>query len=946
MRHKFLTSNQAAARFAGQADRDPVQVYHACASFVDREGGRKATNAAAVRSFWADLDCGPGKAYAAAAAALVALKTFCRGLDVPIPLIVSSGRGLHVYWPMSADMRPGEWLALATMLKAAMARQGLVADPTRTLDLSSVLRPPGTTHRKGAPTPVTLLRDCEQMPLAAFRGALEAYLGFAVEEPELDALGARPGHIQGAADNSDLGGPTEYPPSFADRIADNCAVIGMIRDTRGVTDQGTWYHSHQLLNKCVDGWDYAHEWSKGDPRYSHAEVERNRARLDGRGPTLCSKFADLQPALCGACPHFGKIKSPISLGVEPAPLRATTELPRSANPFGTPDPADKPPPKLPFPYSWRQLTTFPREQLCIEKPKEKDTDPPSYTPISNTFFYCVERLDAGQAGASVEIEMVTRNDGRRRFTLDTSIISKGGDALFGALGKNEIMALPGRKPNLEAYLSAWVDTMAKDRDAILCREHFGWFGTTFLSGHTLLKPEGVTLTGVLSGDAAPLAAALTPVGELSEWTHVIDRAYNAPGQEAFQFMVLSSFAAPLFSLFKELGGVTVYAHSEGTGVGKTTAQRAGLSAWGNWQELQLSENKVTDNMFWGLMGIYHNLPVMFDELTNMTSNKASEIIFSISSGRAKQRMNSGGRRHNNNSNWSTVVLASGNTLLSDKISQHRGNGEAELSRLFEFGVQASDHLTPNEAGKLFPKLLDNYGHAGLAYMRYVVDNYDSVVSMLFKIREAVNEEAGINAGERYWSALFAAVLTAQLVCRKLGLLAFPVAPVKTWMLDNLSKNRQTRVDSTSDPLELFGKMLTDLGSGVLVTAGEGDLRRGIVARVEGPDPRGQLTGRGIIPLDASEEPMLALSVSSIKQWCNKHSVSSRAMLDALVAARYADAEVVKYALGRGTMKYASITSQVRCWILHPEKMGLDVAQISNVYQLNTAGRKANVQLVR
>jgi len=320
MRHKFLMDNTIAANFAASADRDPVQVFFAVNGYGDALGGRKGENVVACRSFYLDIDCGSGKPYADAVAALTALAEFTLTLGLPTPVVVSSGVGLHVYWPMDADLSPTAWRTTATMLKAACARLGLHADPSRTADVASVLRPVGATHRKGAPRPVKVLQSAEQSPHEGFRGALESYLGIAAPA-EMADLGPAPAYLAalGPVDNTDLGERPAYPPAYADWIADRCGVMGMIRATGGVTDQGTWFHGLQLLARCEDGADYAHEWSKGDPRYTAVEVDRTLERLAGVGPTSCAKFREFQPAICGACPHAGAIIGPIALGGASAP---------------------------------------------------------------------------------------------------------------------------------------------------------------------------------------------------------------------------------------------------------------------------------------------------------------------------------------------------------------------------------------------------------------------------------------------------------------------------------------------------------------------------------------------------------------------------------------------------------------------------------------------------
>jgi uncharacterized cupin superfamily protein len=314
MRQLFGLTDAWATTTAERANRrDGVQAYFACSSYRDATS-RTATNVLAVRSFWLDLDCGPKKPFRDPAQALLALKAFCSKVGLAIPMLVSSGAGIHCYWPMTEDLDPGTWRTTAGLLKAATAMLGLEADPSRTADIASVLRPVGTHNKKGDLKLVRLLRGCEPVDHDQFRGLLAAVVG----EVEMD-LPAAPAHIKAQTINSDLSGGISYAPSFADRIADRCGVMGLMRETRGAIDQPTWYHCLQVLAKCDDGAVKGHEWSEGDSRYAHDETQRAMDRAANHGPTSCTKLGEQHPEICRACPHSGKIKSPIVLGREPSP---------------------------------------------------------------------------------------------------------------------------------------------------------------------------------------------------------------------------------------------------------------------------------------------------------------------------------------------------------------------------------------------------------------------------------------------------------------------------------------------------------------------------------------------------------------------------------------------------------------------------------------------------
>jgi hypothetical protein len=83
-------------------DGKGVDSYIALSSFLT-DRNRTAANAACLKSFFLDLDCGEDtpKKYLDQNAALQALKKFVKDAGIPRPIIVNSGNGLHAYWPLT-----------------------------------------------------------------------------------------------------------------------------------------------------------------------------------------------------------------------------------------------------------------------------------------------------------------------------------------------------------------------------------------------------------------------------------------------------------------------------------------------------------------------------------------------------------------------------------------------------------------------------------------------------------------------------------------------------------------------------------------------------------------------------------------------------------------------------------------------------------------------------
>ena len=133
-----------------------IETYHACAEFATSDN-RTAANASGAWAYWLDIDVGDAKAssgggYTKIEEVQQAVGKFWHDAGLPTPThIVASGSGLHVYWVLDAFVTREMWLEYAKKLKALTHALTLYADDTRTADIASVLRIPGTKNHKFAP---------------------------------------------------------------------------------------------------------------------------------------------------------------------------------------------------------------------------------------------------------------------------------------------------------------------------------------------------------------------------------------------------------------------------------------------------------------------------------------------------------------------------------------------------------------------------------------------------------------------------------------------------------------------------------------------------------------------------------------------------------------------------------------------------------------------------
>ena len=130
--------------------------------------------------------------------------------------------------------------------------------------------------------------------------------------------GKMPGAFAGFAETGNTDLKQEYPPSDAHRIADECKVVGEMRDKHGNVEEPLWRAVLGVLAYTAQGDAVCHAYSSGYDGYTKAETQSkiDRFRANATGATLCETLSHHRPEACKACPHWDPNKSPIRLGVD------------------------------------------------------------------------------------------------------------------------------------------------------------------------------------------------------------------------------------------------------------------------------------------------------------------------------------------------------------------------------------------------------------------------------------------------------------------------------------------------------------------------------------------------------------------------------------------------------------------------------------------------------
>jgi Domain of unknown function (DUF927) len=886
------------------ADAAGVHVYHACAAYraesveVKKPNGetwhqtRTQSNVRALKCFFMDLDVEPGNVakFESQEAALDGLIKFCSNTHLPMPMIVSSGSGIHIYWRLTDEIQPEAWKQTAEGLKTLCAKHEFKADPACTADSARVLRPVGTFNRKSevAPRPVELVAGADPIAFGRFSGLVaQALKEVGAKLPEA----VRPVVGKTESVNAAFAVKHDFPPCSAYKVADRCAQVAKMRDTRGDIPEPHWYGVIQLLCHSIEGEALIHQWSNGYAGYSVEETNKKIAQVREQqmGPTLCATLESRNPGGCAGCPFSGKISSPAQLGTHisaaPAPTIRVNGTDSAPTLVTLPDP--------PVGFTRGEHGgIFVEEDGITHKIYEYD-------------MYPIEIAHDEQLGyETMRWRHWLPQEGWKECVLQSSLLARPVD-FETKLRDNHIQPLIRNK--MAMYGDAYIRKLKSETKLRRLFKSQGWKNddTEFVLGDKLYRPDEVIHAGFSHG-MGEFLAPFQERGSLDPW-RTLTEAFDHPGFEPHAFMLLLAFASPLFKLAGR-EGCTINALGE-SGVGKSTMAQFMSSVYGTPKGAWVGR-KDTELARMQRLGAHYNLPVYMDEATTIKPEELRDLIYSIPTGKNRSSMKQDYTLRKG-AEWVTLFVTSTNNSLQTKLQMANQNAEAESLRLFEFNFPREPEFA--EIAKLIPGVIqENYGVAGPVYIKYLVDHRDEIQHRLMQVVGEAERAFGMDDKERFWSQVTALAMYGGELAREAGVIAFDPGRLRPWLLRETRRMRSTLDDNLLGPVAVLANFLNEhVGERLVVTNVNATMAAASMT------PHYEISQR----LE-TDTHTLWISRKRIKFYMDKAHFNFVEIQDALLKSGVlTDAKSVK-TLGAGT---AYTSGPVQCWRVaanHEEMRGL------------------------
>ena len=809
-------------------------VFYGVAKYASAANRTKA-NVKAVKAFWLDLDCGADKAtpnpktgipegYSTQAAAAQALQKFCSLVGLPRPIIVDSGRGLHVYWTLTEEVTREEWEPVAARLRELCVTHKFYVDHA-VFEVARILRVPGTYNFKGEePLLVKVLGDpTKAEPLGLQR--IAELLG--VKETKAKRVSALGAYLATAKDPNSIFKFSRIMRRSAK--GDGCAQLLDCFTNQETLVEPRWFDALSVANKCEDRTSAIIKMSERHPEYSFDAAD-TKAR-NAEGPHGCEVFERNNPGGCDGCPHKGQITGPLRLGK--TILAAPTEDIASSDPLdGLDDSA--PPPAYPFPF-------FKGSHSGIYHSEDSDAEPML---VYKNDFYAVRRMEDPNIGEVIVFKLHLPNDGVKQFKIPNVHISEKAE-LRKALASYGVLCSGSKKFDLlHLYIILSITQLQDDKRAEKMRTQFGWADkeSKFIIGDKEISTQGVYHSPP-SAMTEDLAQHMVPKGTLEKWKEVFN-LYGKPGLEPHAFAALTAFGSPLFKFVGQNGAILNLIHPS-SGTGKSTILYMVNSVMGHPKELSANFSDTLNAKLMQL-GMMNNLCFTVDEMTNTPPKDFSILAYSMSQGRGKHRVKSQSNElRQNHTHWANMSLCSSNASFYEKLAALKNYADGEMMRLLEYKIDYTppDIIPTQTAKDMFDhQLMENYGHAGPLYAEYLINNLEQVIAGLLAIQRKIDLELKLTQRERFWSAILACNIAGGLIANRLGLIDWDMNRLYQWATNMVHELRNDTAPPTFNAVQIIGDFLNRHIENTVVVDDAADKRTHMALKPT-HFPRGELINR-------------------------------------------------------------------------------------------------------
>jgi hypothetical protein len=813
-----------------------------------------------------DLDIGSDKPYATQKDGWAAMRLALAAINFPTPMVVSSGRGLHCYWPLTEAISASHWVKASTALRIALEENGVVIDTTKIHDSSMVLRPVGSNHKKQQPwKPVECkLNSPDYNPIQLFT-TLKPWFGKASKTQSSTAAKKPQSSIAAAVLNSN--------DVNILAVAQHCKQISAIVNSGGVTDaagnpvlEPLWRSTMGLAAHATDVKEAVIILAGKHKDFDLNDSMNKLAGWKGTGPTTCAKFEQLSPEGCKGCPHKGKITSPAQLSSS----TTSTVVDEQGESIEI---------ELPKPYVEKDGKIYKEIKTDTEVVDANgnsvtvtttDWELTSPYPMHITGMY----KDGVSGKTTFRLAIKYPMTGWQEEDHEIGVVATIGKEFATFLLNRQVFSIKGvgQQEKLRGYLMDYLTMVQQQSPTGVDFISFGWQDDgSFLCGERIINSPTGNTDRRLRGAASRYAEMIKPHGDRQIWIDAMDML-NEPGTHNLRAAIILALSG-LLGKVSGNASLVVSIYSTETTTGKSLALMAANSLIGNPRDLFMTKLD-TSNALFKIRGVLNNLPCTIDELTTSADEDVAELAYNLSQGREKISM-SKDREIREPVKWDGPTLLTTNISIHQKFDNIQTSNDPLRARTMELhhhdrtfiqtdstgysnGYRFFDLIAKNN-GWAYPELVEAvvaYGGPELIYEKGVAA-FTKRFNFLFEPQERFYRSGIING----W--------IIGKIGQKLGLIPFDVDNTTQYLIDCTIKARKDAESSKQDVFDTVGQFLQEFNDQLIeVTELYGSGKEQV--RVPAPE---RAVARLKVVYDSNTPVMpgssLAINLTALKKWLSK-----------------------------------------------------------------------------
>ena len=332
---------------------------------------------------------------------------------------------------------------------------------------------------------------------------------------------------------------------------------------------------------------------------------------------------------------------------------------------------------------------------------------------------------------------------------------------IGELIKHGIRASTTTAPRLTEYMEYMLSANKGGIPVIPSISHLGYYddGRSFM-------PYSVGDGNVVcdaKGRAAAVVNAVRVEGSFEEWKKTI-----APLRERspeLKIMLASALASPLISIVGTLPFVT---HLQAkTGTGKTVALMISSSVFGDPDRENPNSKMIVPfstslNAMEILCAVHGSgIPFFIDEAQTKPANVSFEdIIYRLTQGAGRDRAAKNGGLQDSNLAWNLSIITTGEVPLTEDNS-----GGGAMARVISLSLPEGSYIVgAGEGAEVCRSIKENFGHAGKAFVEYILDHKEEVIATYNDFYKAITPTGNGAQSKAYDSTSL--ILTADKIASR------------------------------------------------------------------------------------------------------------------------------------------------------------------------------------